>query len=300
MTDRYDIIGDIHGHADELEALLAKLGYKEIAGAFRHSAVRRVVFLGDYIDRGPKIERVLEIVRSMVEAGSAFGILGNHEVNALRYHAAGSDGAPLRPHTLKNCAQHRATLEQIAGPFPDRWQVWLGWFAQLPLWLDFGRFRVVHASWDTAAMEVLRDAGPLVGATLERFSVKGTSDYEAISRLINGLEAKLLNGTTVPVNGSPRKEVRVRWWDNQPATTARDAVYPSDWSMPATPIDHPRLDGYGTDAPPVFFGHYAAPISESIVAPNAACLDFGIGKNGHIGAFRWDGENRLIAEKLFW
>ena len=117
-------------------------------------------------------------------------------------------------------------------------------------------------------------------------------------RLINGPEAKLLNGTTVSVNGAPRKEVRVRWWEGRTAATARDAVYPCDPSMPAEPIIHPRLLGYGADAPPVFFGHYAVPISESIVATNAACLDFGIGKAGHLGAFRWDGESRLDAGKL--
>ena len=155
MTKSYDIIGDIHGHADALEALLTKLGYEECSGAFgafRHPGGRCVVFLGDYIDRGPKIRRVLEIVRSMVEAGSALAILGNHEVNALRYHAVGSKGSPLRPHSPKNRSQHLATIDQLADPDPEQWRGWLEWFARLPLWLDLGGFRVVHAAWDEVAI----------------------------------------------------------------------------------------------------------------------------------------------------
>ncbi len=46
----YDIIGDVHGHADVLVALLRKLGYRERAGAWRHPE-RTAVFLGDFIDR---------------------------------------------------------------------------------------------------------------------------------------------------------------------------------------------------------------------------------------------------------
>ena len=300
MTHRYDIIGDIHGYADELEALLTKLGYTETSGAFRHPEDRRAVFLGDYIDRGPKIARVLEIVRSMVDAGIAFAILGNHEVNALRYHTKDSDGYPLRPHTSKNRSKHQATLDQIAEPFPHQWRFWLDWFARLPLWLDLGGFRAVHASWDREAIAVLRDAGPLTGTTLKRFSVKGTSDHQAISRLVSGPKATVLNESTVSMIGSLRKRVRVQWWKTSSPDTAQAAVFPSSSFLPALQIVFPQVDGYEADAPPVFFGHYAVPVSESIVALNAACLDFGIAENGHIGAFRWDGERRLIAEKLIW
>ncbi len=58
----YDLIGDIHGHADELVQLLETLGYEKGEGAYQRSD-RKVIFLGDFIDRGPKIRQVLEIVR---------------------------------------------------------------------------------------------------------------------------------------------------------------------------------------------------------------------------------------------
>jgi hypothetical protein len=68
-TPHIDLIGDIHGHADELKALLKKLGYEPKGTCYQHDEGRTVLFLGDYIDRGPKIKETLAIVRGMVKAG---------------------------------------------------------------------------------------------------------------------------------------------------------------------------------------------------------------------------------------
>jgi hypothetical protein len=57
-----DVIGEFHGHADELVQLLETLGYQKAQGAYRHSE-RRVIFHGALIDRGPKIRQVFELVR---------------------------------------------------------------------------------------------------------------------------------------------------------------------------------------------------------------------------------------------
>lgn len=78
----FDIIGDIHGCRSELEALLGRLGYDLVAA--RHPAGRKVIFLGDLIDRGPDIPGVLRIVMKMVETGSALCVPGNHEMKLLR------------------------------------------------------------------------------------------------------------------------------------------------------------------------------------------------------------------------
>lgn len=53
-----DFIGDIHEHADKLEKLLIKLGYTQVDGAYSHPD-RKVLFVGDYIDRGPKIRETI-------------------------------------------------------------------------------------------------------------------------------------------------------------------------------------------------------------------------------------------------
>ena len=116
----YDLIGNIHGHSAELHALLAELGYRQEDGAFRHPD-RKAIFLGDFIDRGSGSMAVIETVRTMVEAGSALAVMGNHEFNALAYHTPHPEkpGEYLRPRTPKNTTQHQATLDALDGQPPD-------------------------------------------------------------------------------------------------------------------------------------------------------------------------------------
>lgn len=77
-----DFIGDVHGHADKLQELLIKMNYTDKDGCYAHPE-RKVLFVGDYIDRGPQILQTLEIVKGMVERGNAIALMGNHEYNAL-------------------------------------------------------------------------------------------------------------------------------------------------------------------------------------------------------------------------
>ena len=100
-----DLIGDIHGHADKLEELLLKLGYVKSSGAYSHP-YRKVLFVGDYIDRGPKIRETLEIVKAMVDTENAIALMGNHEYNALCFHFQETEGGHLRKHLIKNIIQH--------------------------------------------------------------------------------------------------------------------------------------------------------------------------------------------------
>ncbi|CAL4858684.1 polynucleotide kinase-phosphatase [Microbacterium sp. MM2322] len=96
LTDRtdergpFDVIGDVHGCRSELEALLGRLGYElerdEQGRAIdaRHPEQRRVVFLGDLIDRGPDVVGVLRLAMGMVASGSALAVPGNHEAKLVR------------------------------------------------------------------------------------------------------------------------------------------------------------------------------------------------------------------------
>lgn len=133
-----DIIGDIHGYAGELHALLAKLGYEEGDGAYRHPQARRVIFLGDWIDRGPEIREKLRVARAMHAAGAALAVPGNHEFNALAYATPDGNGDWLGKHTPTNREQHAATLEQFAG-HDEEWRGHLEWFRTLPPWLELPR-----------------------------------------------------------------------------------------------------------------------------------------------------------------
>ena len=84
----FDIIGDVHGCHSELLGLLDRLGYDTSADPIVHPEGRRAVFLGDLVDRGPGVAEVLDVAMSMVSAGSALCIVGNHE-NKLSRALAG-------------------------------------------------------------------------------------------------------------------------------------------------------------------------------------------------------------------
>ncbi|MEJ2419880.1 MAG: metallophosphoesterase [Exilibacterium sp.] len=66
----YDVIGDVHGCAITLIRLLERLGYTKRAGVYRHRR-RQAVFVGDVVDRGPRIREALHLVHDMVNAGAA-------------------------------------------------------------------------------------------------------------------------------------------------------------------------------------------------------------------------------------
>ena len=80
----FDIIGDVHGCFDELVDLLEQLGYQVDGFAVTPPAGRKAVFLGDLVDRGPKIPEVLRLVMAMVESGTALCVPGNHDIKLVR------------------------------------------------------------------------------------------------------------------------------------------------------------------------------------------------------------------------
>ncbi|OKH43720.1 polynucleotide kinase-phosphatase [Calothrix sp. HK-06] len=79
----FDIIGDIHGCCDELELLLERLGYHK-GEYYYHPEGRKAVFLGDLVDRGARILDTVNLVRNMVNSGTALCVPGNHEQKLLR------------------------------------------------------------------------------------------------------------------------------------------------------------------------------------------------------------------------
>jgi protein phosphatase len=109
----FDIIGDIHGCFDELRALLQQLGYvvrDDASPTAHHPEGRRAVFVGDLVDRGPKIPEVLDLVMNMVEAGSAFAVPGNHDMKLLK---------KLRGKDVKITHGLAETIEQLEQRTPE-------------------------------------------------------------------------------------------------------------------------------------------------------------------------------------
>ncbi|MFJ8956447.1 polynucleotide kinase-phosphatase [Streptomyces sp. NPDC102381] len=102
LTGPFDIIGDIHGCASELDTLLGKLGY--VDGA--HPEGRTAVFVGDLVDRGPDTPGVLRRVMDMVKAGTALCVPGNHENKLGRW---------LKGRNVQHTHGLAETVEQLGG-----------------------------------------------------------------------------------------------------------------------------------------------------------------------------------------
>ena len=310
-----DIIGDVHGCATKLAALLDELGYKISGwtGAYWHPH-RRAVFVGDLIDRGDEQVRVLEIVKGMVDGGSAEVVMGNHEFNAIGYateYPAGS-GEFLRPHIPKNYDQHQAFLEQVNGPMRARY---LEWFKTLPLWLDLGGVRIIHACWHQPSIElVARELGSNRFNSMDQFvraSEKSDPLYAAIEVLLKGPEISLADHGQPPFvdkGGALRSDARLRWWD-EGGTTLREIAEVSDTYTTKDGQPYPPLPdieiraserSYAYDSSvPVVYGHYwrqDSPKFGQDWTRRTACVDFSAVKQGTLTAYRWSGESEIHPE----
>lgn len=294
----YDLIGDIHGCGDELEALLRTMGYAERSGAWRHPE-RTAIFVGDFLDRGPKIRQTLRTVRAMLEAGSACSILGNHEWNAFAYHFPHPDGEGgfLRPNSAKNRKQHERTLVDVpAAELASH----LLFFRSLPFRLDLGALRVVHACWDEVAFGVVDEALARHGGISDDFLIEGSDEesplFAAIETVLKGKEMRLPEGVSfVDKDGHRRTEARLRWFESPAGRTVANYILPTFSGVPDAPLPaHVVAEArpYPREAPPVFFGHYwlDAPRPE-LLAPNVVCIDYSVAKQGFLCAYRWEGEH---------
>lgn len=294
----YDIIGDIHGEAERLYALLARLGYVQTQGVWRHHD-RQAVFVGDFIDRGAQQLAVLETVRTMVKACSALAVMGNHEYNAVGWLTAKPDtpGSYLRAHDDKNRRQHQAFLDAV-GEFSGLHEYWVAWFKTLPLWLGLDGICVAHACWDEVAMarlaplldlhqRVRKWAWPLL-------FTKGTAIFEAAELVLKGQEEQLPPGVTFyDKDHVLRQKTRVKWWLQGDASW-RELVIGDDVArqLPATPSGIARKGYMGSM--PVFIGHYWLTGTPACLAPNVACVDYSAASpQGKLVAYRWQGEQQL-------
>ena len=138
----FDIIGDVHGCAAELLALLRRLGYRRRSGTFRHPGGRRALFLGDLVDRGPRIIDAATIAMDMTSDGAALAVPGNHDVELAALLRGG--GSTPGPGTVMSLAQIAAAVPEVRRRFRRRFPAYVD---RLPahLLLDGGRLAVAHA-----------------------------------------------------------------------------------------------------------------------------------------------------------
>ncbi len=306
----YDLIGDIHGCAKTLERLLSTLGYRLQAGVWRH-AHRQVIFLGDLVDRGPRIRETLHLVRDMVSAGQALCIMGNHEFNALAWStpaAPGSGRQFVREHNPRHARLIKETLQQFDA-YPAEWQAFLDWFYELPLFIDAGRFRVVHACWDESLIEPLR--AQFADGCIDEHFVQAAAEYGSFAntvfdRLLRGTDMRLPHGMTLTSDdGFTRSHFRTKFWEEDPQTYG-DIVFQPDAlpelaaQMPLSEMQKTELLKYGADQPLLFVGHYWRSGKPAPIRSNLACLDYSAVLNGKLVAYRLDQESCLDADKFVW
>jgi hypothetical protein len=306
----YDLIGDIHGCAKTLERLLSTLGYRQQTGVWQHPK-RMAIFLGDLVDRGPRIREALHLVRDMVTAGQALCIMGNHEFNALAWStpaAPGSGRQFVREHTPRHARLIKETLEQFDA-YPAEWQGFLDWFYELPLFIDAGHFRVVHACWDDSLIEPLRAQfadGCIDEHFLQAAAVHGSFANTTLDRLLRGTDMRLPHGMTLTSDdGFTRAHFRTKFWEEDPQTYG-DIVFQPDAlpelaaQMPLSEMQKTELLKYGADQPLLFVGHYWRSGKPAPIRSNLACLDYSAVLNGKLVAYRLDQEARLEASKFVW
>ena len=301
----HDIIGDIHGHADELTELLHRLGYEEHSGVFRHPS-RQVIFCGDFIDRGPRIKDVLRICRAMCENGAAQAVMGNHEFNALAFHTRHPDRPEdfLRVHSDKNRKQHRATVEQLDAA---ELESALTWFRTLPICIDAKVLRVVHACWDDQDFRILSPAANAYGYMTTEYLLHATTPgdqvFESIERVMKGPEMHLPNNIRIEdKDGHKRSVCRFRWYESPDGHNSATYSLPASGDPELAAFQVPqnaRPALYHSTEPPVFIGHYWLPdIVPKPLAVNVACTDYSVAKQGMLAAYRHHGERRLVAENF--
>jgi hypothetical protein len=196
-----DIIGDIHGMHTRLVAMLDALGYRRTAGRWAHAEQRKIVFVGDYVDRGARVAEVVELARELCDHRVALALAGNHDTNAIafatRAHdrvfdaatawreasarlAAGADSARaptawLRPHDAKNLKQHQDTIRGFASAAD--YESCVRHFMTLPVYLELPGLRAVHAAWIPPAIRALDAWAATKGVTA---GIRANSIDEAI------------------------------------------------------------------------------------------------------------------------
>ncbi|WP_230661741.1 metallophosphoesterase [Psychrobacter sp. I-STPA10] len=306
----YDVIGDVHGHADKLIGLLKKLGYTLKTNHSNNQTYyappdgHRAIFIGDLIDRGTSEVATLQIVFAMLDAGVADAVMGNHEYNALAYatvnNCATETKTYLRVHNQTHTRQHEAFLAEI--PFgSEAHQYWLNRFYELPLWIETEHACFVHACWHVdkmAQLESLLTADHcLTPKALQLTSQKGTPEYDALERILKGVEMPLPDGVSfTDKDGAVRRNMRVQWWlDNLQGKRIIDIARAPTQDLAQIPADiiASDIDFMLKTDKPVFVGHYWLTGTPMPLSPQVVCTDYSAAGKGFLTAYQFDTTNPL-------
>lgn len=212
-----DIVGDIHGEIGALADLMKRLGYTPEG---EHPEGRRLVFLGDFVDRGPDSAGVMEWVMAMTARGVASAVLGNHELNLLNDKKA--------DHNAWYFGSEQPELAKLKIDEPRRLKL-ESFMKSLPVAMEREDLRVVHAAWHGPSINLIREEADAVSA-FKRYRATidsdlmnaGTEDEldrelahqnrNPVKLLTSGPERKAAQAFNA--NGKRRAVERATWWDD--------------------------------------------------------------------------------------
>ena len=201
---------------------------------------------------------MVQLVKSLVEAGRAQCILGNHDLNIL----LGKEKHDNNWFFGREFRENGVVIPQVLADAATREMV-TGFFRTLPLALERPNLRVVHACWQPEMIEIARaatdakqlyehyrqliEAGFVARQELDPIEQDlQHQNLNPVKVLTSGLEARA--ATPFEASGELRYLERVKWWKS---------------------YDSPEV---------CVFGHYSIPFGEPRGCGRAVCVDFGVGK----------------------
>ena len=315
---RLDIIGDIHGQLDVLRKLGRELAY-DVDNGWSHPEGRRLVFIGDLVDRGPKSLEVAELVRELCASGQALCLMGNHEFNLVEWRHGRVGPKPSNEDTIADIEARR-----------NRWEPVLDFFESLPLALELSDLRVAHALWICGCMSdldaalskpspshepssewasLIRLHTPYDGGQWRsdiprrhfRDEQFGQQDKNALGVLLKGPEIPA-EETFKDKEGDPKGEIRVLWWEHGHPEISNDqrVVFGHYWNLPPMrgrheafvpphPSGHPTLRAWAAEHGAAIPHRGRGDVPENV---QAVCIDYngatyGGGERACLGAYRY-------------
>ncbi|PRZ01041.1 metallophosphoesterase [Marinilabilia salmonicolor] len=301
----FDIIGDVHGYAEELTALLKQLDYKEINGVYIHDK-RKAVFVGDFTCRGPETRRTISIIRKMVENQTGYAVIGNHELNVIGHFTKNDEGKTFKPATGSN----KKIMDRIKQEYLYEKELLkddLKWIRRLPFFLDFGTFKVTHAYWSDHNKSIINEKlqnKKLTKKLLQKIFDHDSPFAEAVRQTTRGIEINLPHDLIIKDDRNIRRtNFRIRWWQDPTGKTFKEISYGNKFTLPTYTVPPEILfpfKVYTEKEVPVFVGHYCMPSDRMLPSPNVCCVDNCVANGGLLAAYRWkNGEQLKITNFVF-
>jgi hypothetical protein len=205
----------------------------------------------------------------------------------------------------KNFLALYKTINQFA-EYQEEWKSHRKWMSELPLYLDLGEIRIVHACWSESAIELIKIAeseGKSRNSIFRKMYKKPKSPVsKSVLKLTKGIDYKMPGDLKIINNkGVSPQSFRMRWWEDPAGKTFEEMSFDSKFVLPQYEIPKqiaPQNTPYPEDAPIVFFGHYCRHEGPFIIKPNLCCVDSCVAGTRTLTAYRWNGEKVLDLNNL--